>query len=717
MSSTLNTQLVNELVSDMTSFANFMYKPAGFKVARRLAPPVDTLQFYIDRFNSLNGDFSSSVSVALSSLNNSVTEAQGKVSYIETTVQDAISNTAVEGGVLADTFLTVTPNGAGTVARTQRDLNSNITYAKSFGAKGDGVTNDSDAINLAIVTLSNLAKADGQPRTLVFDPNCVYIARVINMQPLVNLTCLTGLATIKRTPVPEGTPESEAKWWRTLNSYGTDWVTDLDYSHRVEISNLIIDGNMYNSQWSFATYSQEQASNIFIGGENSSDSEKRVKFLLHNVHTQNSVSDGLHIWKNSDVIIKDCFADKCFRGGLTLTGGNTNLYLDGWHATDARCDMELDTDGSNGSRSMNIFMKNYYQDMDESLSAKRVFNGGIDIGSVGNNGIMDMYNVNVNSLSFDWYMGNDVNEIPKRYIIDNCFFRVYSAATYNPVAGLIKNTKFVFENRNGVHGKFDFYTDYVEYRPYNQDTEQNLVFDGCTFELASNALVDAISHPVISIASQKDISKSGIIFKNCDFSTIKTAGYLFKLSTGGRITLDNIKVNTPRLIDAAGAYSYEGITYPVDITFGHIDFGELCEEFMLAAFSDGSANVNKLTFKEGFTIPIRVNKFGANPQNGSPKIKIGHRTILSNTPPTYGVQAYEGDIFLLDTITIGQPYEWVATNDFINHGGEVAWRVTKWAFGSFATSELPHLTIYDVGTTNHDATLDKVVTWVGNRWI
>lgn len=149
MSSTLNTQLVNELVSDMTSFAHFMYKPAGFKVARRLAPPVDTLQFYIDRFNSLNGDFSSSVSVALSSLNSSVAEADGKVAYIETTVQDAINNTAVEGGVLADTFVTVTTNAIGAIARTQRDVNAERISVISFGAK-PAPFDSSDAFNKAI---------------------------------------------------------------------------------------------------------------------------------------------------------------------------------------------------------------------------------------------------------------------------------------------------------------------------------------------------------------------------------------------------------------------------------------------------------------------------------------------------------------------------------------------------------------------------------------
>lgn len=100
-------QTIAEARVDARSLSEFVFKPAGFKVTRRLAPPVDTLQFYIDRFNSLNGDFSSSVSVALSNLNNSVAEANGKVAYIETTVQDAINNTAIEGGVLADTLVVV----------------------------------------------------------------------------------------------------------------------------------------------------------------------------------------------------------------------------------------------------------------------------------------------------------------------------------------------------------------------------------------------------------------------------------------------------------------------------------------------------------------------------------------------------------------------------------------------------------------------------------
>lgn len=52
---------------------------------------------------------------------------------------DAINNTAVEGGVLADTFVTVTANGVGTVARSQRNVNGERVSVKDFGALGSGV--------------------------------------------------------------------------------------------------------------------------------------------------------------------------------------------------------------------------------------------------------------------------------------------------------------------------------------------------------------------------------------------------------------------------------------------------------------------------------------------------------------------------------------------------------------------------------------------------
>ena len=48
-------------------------------------------------------------------------------------VNNAINNTAVDGGILADTFVTATANGVGKVPRTQRDVNSEYTTIADFG--------------------------------------------------------------------------------------------------------------------------------------------------------------------------------------------------------------------------------------------------------------------------------------------------------------------------------------------------------------------------------------------------------------------------------------------------------------------------------------------------------------------------------------------------------------------------------------------------------
>ena len=69
---------------------------------------------------------------------------------INTDIRNELDALPFEGGVLADTFVTVTANGLGTVARTQRDKNKDFISVKDFGMVGDGVTNNDIAILKAI---------------------------------------------------------------------------------------------------------------------------------------------------------------------------------------------------------------------------------------------------------------------------------------------------------------------------------------------------------------------------------------------------------------------------------------------------------------------------------------------------------------------------------------------------------------------------------------
>lgn len=166
MADTDIVQVISEARVDARSLSEFVFKPAGFKVARRLAPTIDTLQFYIDRFDALDGDFKSSVTTAMFNLNNSVAEAEGKVEYIGTTVQDAINNTATPNGVLADTFLTVTKVSANAIPRNQHQVNTDYINVKDYGAKGDGIADDTQAFRNAIL--------DAPMNATIYMPRGVY---------------------------------------------------------------------------------------------------------------------------------------------------------------------------------------------------------------------------------------------------------------------------------------------------------------------------------------------------------------------------------------------------------------------------------------------------------------------------------------------------------------------------------------------------------------
>ena len=96
-------QVFREGRVDAKTLSDFMSKKASETIDRRLAPSIRPFQYYLDYWDT-----------------------------VPTIVNDAINNTAVEGGVLADTFVTATANGVDTIARTQRDVNSDTKSIKDF---------------------------------------------------------------------------------------------------------------------------------------------------------------------------------------------------------------------------------------------------------------------------------------------------------------------------------------------------------------------------------------------------------------------------------------------------------------------------------------------------------------------------------------------------------------------------------------------------------
>lgn len=251
-----------------------------------------------------------------------------------------------EGGVLADTFVTATANGLGGVARTQRDKNSDILTPMDFGAKGNGVADDSANIQAAIYySILNKNVLDGLNKTykcsnVIFDSNLHFInAKLINNG---NADLISVLTTV----------------------ISRDWLEN------VTLDNIHIDGNRINQTAIKSTTTSEDGGRHGI----------RIRRPARHIRIKNSsanycAGDGICIYPDVysggdvltsviDFVIEDSVFDwnrrhggssdrtdgmtwrnvKCRNNGLTLLGSegaaidsgahgdtfNGNLYANGW---------------------------------------------------------------------------------------------------------------------------------------------------------------------------------------------------------------------------------------------------------------------------------------------------------------------------------------------------------------------------------------------------
>lgn len=109
------TKVIADTRVDAVTLKEFVTEPADVMVKRRLGDDIHTLEYYLNNFEINRASITAYVAT------------------IPNIVNNAINNTAVEGGVLADTFVTATANMLGSVARTQRQVNSDYINVNAFG--------------------------------------------------------------------------------------------------------------------------------------------------------------------------------------------------------------------------------------------------------------------------------------------------------------------------------------------------------------------------------------------------------------------------------------------------------------------------------------------------------------------------------------------------------------------------------------------------------
>lgn len=136
-------QVIAEARVDARSLSEFVFKPANFIVSRRLAPSINTLQYYIDRVNSVNNAFSKSVSdataaadIAIRAANTANQNAIGLIDSVTNqaaqSVQNAISGVAIDANLVTDALTTISPITTTPTARTQLDKNRESVSVLDF---------------------------------------------------------------------------------------------------------------------------------------------------------------------------------------------------------------------------------------------------------------------------------------------------------------------------------------------------------------------------------------------------------------------------------------------------------------------------------------------------------------------------------------------------------------------------------------------------------
>lgn len=140
-------QIITDAREDAISFSEFMFEPIDFMVERRLAPPINTFNYWLDYIprtiteaidDTILGDYRTDLTIKI---DDEIERAVSKESEIVAALEDnseLISNNSDEiSKVKLDTGITATAKFGG-VERTQADKNTEQVSVKDFGAIGDG---------------------------------------------------------------------------------------------------------------------------------------------------------------------------------------------------------------------------------------------------------------------------------------------------------------------------------------------------------------------------------------------------------------------------------------------------------------------------------------------------------------------------------------------------------------------------------------------------
>ena len=222
---------------------------------------------------------------------------------------------------------------------------------KWFGAKGDGIADDTASIQKAVDFIYN--RGGG----VINFPAGTYLVTSVNIRE--GITYQGHGATIKRPEyLTDKIGPKAAKGVRTFTNQKNPYAGQMD-SRPLIIKGLTFDGSS-QTQGPYQNYELEQAALLFLMGNNKFPG--RLTAIIEDCIFKNGVGDGVHAFVNTDIKMHNCLAENVFRGGFVLTGGYSkadveNLTTRG-KIDPTGIDIEVDANGYGHTRKVEVYFKN-----------------------------------------------------------------------------------------------------------------------------------------------------------------------------------------------------------------------------------------------------------------------------------------------------------------------------------------------------------------------
>ncbi|HQX49957.1 MAG TPA: glycosyl hydrolase family 28-related protein [Planctomycetaceae bacterium] len=508
----------------------------------------------------------------------------------------------------ADPFSDGTPESAAT------------TSVKDFGARGDGVADDTAAIQSAIDSVAN------QGGTLLFPPGN-YLVTSVGLRPGVHY--LGYGATITR-------PANQGKWVRSFDAAKQGYLYSGDEdSAMLTIEGLTFDGQRV-TQDEYQKYQLEHAHLLFLQAD--PEQAGRLRARIVNCQFQDCVADAISLYTNVDVQIMNCTARDCFRGGITITGGHSRIQVVNFTAHGkvhpTGIDVEVDGAGFGGSYKIELTLNGLMlPDGDFDVA---VFDGSVVLGT----NIMARAPFNLYARDASVRISNSEFGIGRYSGGEN--------RIVHPGDVTFQNCRFYIDGESSDEAStWAAIHVYWNLSQGQQQINQSLKLLDCDFEVGPGIAKQDTTYAVYcegDVAERKNrlLVDGGRIPASFNYGVF--------INLGGTVCLRDVEIE-------AQTPMYFGSTdnWPIVALIDGVRVEEASRYAMIVTHGPD----NRFTHRN-VEIDESVNTIETSYGIAKNQYR-GRRTILGDKPPTSATHGLLGDVYRLKTPAAGSTFEWICT--------------------------------------------------------